>query len=145
MVEIKSAVFVLMFIVFVYGNFIIFQKFFMMKKSNGNTNPVDALHWAKDFKKGLWFLDFAATTSPLLGLLGTVIGLIIAFQELGKKGVSGAGEISAAIGLALVATAIGIALSLWFYLWFKFFNSKIQEKKEEIKSRILMEVLNEQT
>jgi Biopolymer transport proteins len=142
MQTVKIAVFILMFLVFFYGNYIVFLKLLSLRRKP-NTEPVDLMRWLLDFKKGLWFLDFSATTSPLLGLLGTVIGLIIAFVELGRKGVAGAGEISSAIGLALVATAVGIAMSLWFYLWYKFFTSKHHQIKEELKIKLLEEEYEE--
>jgi len=142
MQTVKIAVFILMFLVFFYGNYIVFLKLLSLRRKP-NTEPMDLMRWLLDFKKGLWFLDFSATTSPLLGLLGTVIGLIIAFVELGRKGVAGAGEISSAIGLALVATAVGIAMSLWFYLWYKFFISKHNQIKEELKIKLLEEEYEE--
>uniref|UniRef100_A0A7C5X0Z8 MotA/TolQ/ExbB proton channel family protein n=1 Tax=Thermocrinis ruber TaxID=75906 RepID=A0A7C5X0Z8_9AQUI len=142
MQTVKTAVFILMFLVFFYGNYIVFLKLLSLRKKP-DTEPVDLMRWLLDFKKGLWFLDFSATTSPLLGLLGTVIGLIMAFVELGRKGVAGAGEISSAIGLALVATAVGIAMSLWFYLWYKFLISKHHQIKEELKIKLLEEEYEE--
>lgn len=142
MQTVKIAVFILMFLVFFYGNYIVFLKLLSLRRKP-NTEPMDLMRWLLDFKNGLWFLDFSATTSPLLGLLGTVIGLIIAFVELGRKGVAGAGEISSAIGLALVATAVGIAMSLWFYLWYKFFISKHHQIKEELKIKLLEEEYEE--
>ena len=71
------------------------------------------------------------------------MALIIAFQQLAAKGVSGAGEISAAIGTALWATALGIAMSLWFYFFFKFFHSKVSSIKEEVKLELLRSLLEE--
>ncbi|WP_448587452.1 MotA/TolQ/ExbB proton channel family protein [Thermocrinis sp.] len=135
---VKSGVFFLMFLMFLYGNYIVFLKLFSLRRKP-NTQPFELAKWLSDFKRGIWFLDFSATTSPLLGLLGTVIGLIIAFVELGRKGVSGAGEISSAIGLALVATAVGIAMSIWFYLWFKFFSAKQGHAREELKLMLMEE------
>ncbi len=139
---VHKTVFVLMFLMFLYGNYIIFLKLITLKK-RPNSTPKELFNFAESFKKGLWFLDFGATTAPLLGLMGTILALIIAFQELSKKGLSGASEISQAIGLALVATAVGIALSLWFYLWFKFFQDRVNHIKGEAKMKILEAYINE--
>ncbi len=133
---IHKGVFALMLIMFTYGNYIVVLKFLQLRKSV-NYQLIDALENAESLRKGLWYLDFAATVSPIVGLLGTVLALIIAFKSLGAKGVSGAGEISSAIGTALWATAAGIAMSLWFYLFFKYFASKVSSLKEQAKIELL--------
>lgn len=133
---IHKGVFILMLIMFTYGNYIVILKFIQLRK-NMNYRLIDALENAESLRRGLWYLDFAATVSPIVGLLGTVLALIIAFKSLGAKGVSGAGEISSAIGTALWATAAGIAMSLWFYLFFKYFASKISSLKELAKIELL--------
>lgn len=133
---IHKGVFLLMLIMFTYGNYIVILKFIQLKKEF-NSELIDALERAESLRKGLWYLDFAATVSPIVGLLGTVLALIIAFKSLGDKGISGAGEISSAIGTALWATAAGIAMSLWFYLFFKYFASRVSSLKESAKIELL--------
>jgi len=60
----------------------------------------------------LWLLDTIITAAPLLGLLGTILGIMQTFNSLAKGGISDPGEVSRGIGMALVATAIGIATAL---------------------------------
>jgi biopolymer transport protein ExbB len=60
----------------------------------------------------LWVLDTIITAAPLLGLLGTILGIMETFTALAKGGISDPGEVSRGIGLALTATAIGIATAL---------------------------------
>lgn len=140
---IHKGVFGLMLLMFTYGNYIVVKKFLTMRqKVNSPLHKV--MSYAEGLKSGLWYLDFAATVSPIVGLLGTVLALIIAFQSLAERGVSGAGEISAAIGTALWATAAGIAMSLWFYFFFKLFQAKISSIKEEAKLRLLKELEEEE-
>ncbi len=61
----------------------------------------------------LWLLDTIVTAAPLLGLLGTILGIMQTFTALAAGGVSDPAEVSRGIGTALLATAIGIATALY--------------------------------
>ena len=75
-----------------------------------------------DLKRNVRVLSGTATLAPLLGLLGTVVGLIESFGALGGKVGTAKGEALAhGISLALVATAVGLAIavvSVTLYYWF---------------------------
>jgi biopolymer transport protein ExbB len=60
----------------------------------------------------LWILDTIVTAAPLLGLLGTIFGIMETFNALAAGGVSDSAAVSRGIGTALIATAIGIATAL---------------------------------
>jgi len=136
-------VFIIMFVMFVISNYVIIYKFFQLK-NKPNSTLEERFNFIKNLKKGMWWLDFSATTAPLLGLLGTIFALMEAFQKLSAKGLSSSGEITGAIGFALLATAIGIVLSLWNYLFFKMFQDRISSYKEETKNKLIEEILNEE-
>jgi biopolymer transport protein ExbB len=88
----------------------------------------DAAGEVADMKRNVRALNGTATLAPLLGLLGTVIGLIEAFDALGGPAGGGAAEggprgeaLAHGISLALVATAIGLVIAIfsvvaYFYL-----------------------------
>lgn len=59
----------------------------------------------------LWLLDTAVTLGPLLGLLGTIIGIFHAFKGLGSPGVVPA-QITGNVAEALVATAAGLLVAI---------------------------------
>lgn len=63
--------------------------------------------------RGLWILDTIVTAAPLLGLLGTILGIMDTFQALSAGGVSDPSAVSRGIGAALFATAIGIGTALY--------------------------------
>jgi biopolymer transport protein ExbB len=66
----------------------------------------------KKLERGLAFLGTLGNNAPFLGLFGTVIGIIMAFDRLGQGGLSGGSapqEVMSAISEALVATAVGLA------------------------------------
>ena len=71
-----------------------------------------------DLKKGVAALATIGSTAPFVGLLGTVIGVINAFQGIGASGSAGIGAVSVGISEALVETALGLVVAIpavWFY------------------------------
>ncbi|MDR3435206.1 MotA/TolQ/ExbB proton channel family protein [Telmatospirillum sp.] len=69
--------------------------------------------------RSLWLLDTAVTLAPLLGLLGTIIGMFNAFQVLGQPGTAPT-EITGGVAEALIATASGLFIAI---IGLVFFNS----------------------
>lgn len=63
-------------------------------------------------KKMIWLLASLGTLAPFIGLLGTVIGIMICFQDMAAKGSGGLAVVGAGISAALVATAIGLAVGI---------------------------------
>jgi biopolymer transport protein ExbB len=74
--------------------------------------------------------DSVITLSPLLGLLGTVIGLMSSFTALGIGGAnaSNTNTISAGIGEALTATAAGLVVAIFASIMASFFRSRYQRQ-----------------
>ena len=68
----------------------------------------------KESTKGLTFLSMAASTSPFIGLFGTVVSILETFYVMGSTKAS-ISTISASIGEALVATAAGIFVAIFAY------------------------------
>jgi biopolymer transport protein ExbB len=81
---------------------------------------------ANDLKKGVASLATIGSTAPFVGLLGTVVGIITAFQGIAATGSGGLGAVSAGISEALVETALGLVVAIpavWFY---NYFTTKIE-------------------
>jgi biopolymer transport protein ExbB/biopolymer transport protein TolQ len=71
-----------------------------------------------DLKRGVAALATIGSTAPFVGLLGTVVGIITAFQGIAATGSGGIGAVSAGIAEALVETALGLVVAIpavWFY------------------------------
>ena len=71
-----------------------------------------------DFKRGLGGLATIGATAPFIGLFGTVVGIINAFQGMAITGSGGLGAVSAGIAEALVTTALGLFVAIpavWLY------------------------------
>lgn len=87
--------------------------------------------------RNLWILDTIVTASPLLGLLGTILGIIDTFTVLARSGISDPSGVSAGIGTALIATALGISVALFGLLFFNHFQARVEQLGDQIKVLIL--------
>ncbi|HQT81733.1 MAG: hypothetical protein B7Z60_05905 [Ferrovum sp. 37-45-19] len=82
----------------------------------------------------LWILDTIITLSPLLGLLGTILGIIDAFTSLSSGNVAAdPTSVSRGIGTALYATGFGIFIALFALLFFNYFNNKVEAIVNQMK------------
>jgi biopolymer transport protein ExbB len=79
-------------------------------------------------ERGLAFLGTLGNNAPFVGLLGTVIGVIEAFEVLGTSTVSAASQqnVMAGIAEALVATAVGLFVAIPAVAAFNYFQRRIQ-------------------
>jgi biopolymer transport protein ExbB len=91
----------------------------------------------KKISARLWILDTIITAAPLLGLLGTIFGIMQTFAALSEGGISDPAEVSRGIGLALTATAIGIAVALVGLVGHNVLNRRAQLLTETFKLFVL--------
>ena len=80
-------------------------------------------------------MDTIITLAPLLGLLGTVTGIMGAFNAVGKSGLD-AGAVSGGIGEALIATAVGLAIAMLTLIPYNYFSSKVERLKFELETAL---------
>jgi biopolymer transport protein ExbB len=87
----------------------------------------------KRFSRGLPVLDTTITLAPLLGLLGTVTGMIHSFGLLGGQELGTPMAITGGIAEALIATAFGLGIAITALLPFNYLNSRLEEARHEIE------------
>jgi biopolymer transport protein ExbB len=79
-------------------------------------------------ERGLNYLGTLASNAPFVGLFGTVIGIILAFEELGASGAKGSASaaVMGSIAEALVATAVGIGVAVPAVVAFNAYQKRIR-------------------
>jgi biopolymer transport protein ExbB len=85
------------------------------------------------FNRGLSILDTVITLAPLLGLLGTVTGMIRAFSLLGGQELGAPTAITGGIAEALIATAFGLLIAIIALIPFNFLNTKMEDARHQIE------------
>ena len=81
----------------------------------------------------LTVMDTLVTLAPLLGLLGTVTGLMGTFLHLGNEELAVA-SVTGGIGQALIATACGLGIAIFALIPFNFFNAKVARLQFELET-----------
>ncbi len=79
-----------------------------------------------ELERGLSGLATIGSTAPFVGLLGTVIGIIDAFQAINGEHTTGISAVAGGISEALVTTALGLTVAIPAVMMFNYFTSKIK-------------------
>ena len=82
-------------------------------------------HVVHELERFLNMLGTIAAVSPLLGLLGTVIGIITAFNAITQQGVGDPKMLSGGIGQALIATAAGLIVAIPSLMGYRYLRGKV--------------------
>ncbi|NIM20722.1 MAG: MotA/TolQ/ExbB proton channel family protein [Candidatus Latescibacteria bacterium] len=88
----------------------------------------------KRLERYLVVLETVAAASPLLGLLGTVLGMIKVFSVISIAGVGQAGLLSGGIAEALITTAFGLSIGIPALIAYNFFDSRVDALTLKIES-----------
>lgn len=83
--------------------------------------------------QGLWVLETIVTAAPLLGLLGTISGMIGAFRLFGAAGAVDPAAVTGGVAEALVSTAFGIAIALVALAAFNYFGHRRAAMLDDIE------------
>ena len=75
---------------------------------------------ASDMKRGVWVIGTIGSLAPYVGLFGTVIGIMTAFQDMAEHGAGGFEVVAAGISEALVATAAGLFVAIIALMFFNY-------------------------
>jgi biopolymer transport protein ExbB len=93
-----------------------------------------ALDLQRDMSSGLWVLETIVTAAPLLGLLGTIVGMMHAFKLIGGSGVVNPTGVTGGVAQALIATAIGLVIALVALFAFNYFSRRVERLVEELEA-----------
>ncbi|MEQ1741761.1 MAG: MotA/TolQ/ExbB proton channel family protein [Candidatus Nitrotoga sp.] len=88
----------------------------------------------------LWVLETIVTAAPLLGLMGTIVGMMHAFQIIGGSGVVNPTGVTGGVAQALIATAVGLLIALIALFGFNYFSrlqSQTMDEMERLGTRLI--------
>lgn len=84
-------------------------------------------------KRGLSVLDTVITLGPLLGLLGTIIGMIDSFGIMAETGLGNPHAVTGGVAEALICTAAGICVAVITLIPYNYFLSQVEQETELIE------------
>jgi biopolymer transport protein ExbB len=92
---------------------------------------VDALqtkarHEIVRLERGLVVLEIIVGIAPLLGLVGTIVGMMAVFSDVGQAGLTDAGKLAAGIALILRATLLGLLIAIPSLIAWSYFSKKVE-------------------
>ncbi len=94
----------------------------------------------KTLSRGLWVLETVVTAAPLMGLLGTITGMMQAFKVIGGSGLVAPTQVTSGVAQALIATALGLLIAIFALFAFNFFaraQSHALDRMERLGSRLI--------
>jgi biopolymer transport protein ExbB len=94
-------------------------------------------HVVHKMEKPLNWLSVISEVSPLLGLLGTVIGMIKVFAAINAHGVGDAAHLASGISQALITTAAGLIVAIPGMLFYRYFKTKIMDQTIVIEQQVM--------
>ena len=104
----------------------------------------------KRMRQFLGALDTMITVAPLLGIFGTVIGIISSFEVLGTAGIEHPQAVTAGIAQALITTATGLAIAILSVFPYNYFSTRAENDGLDIEKyatslEIVYEKLEQET
>jgi biopolymer transport protein ExbB len=84
-------------------------------------------------ERGLFLLDTAITAAPMMGILGTVLGIIEAFAAIAERSNSDPLAVSGGVAKALITTAAGLVIALGALFPYNWLRSLIEARLEDLE------------
>lgn len=82
----------------------------------------------------LFFLATTGSSTPFIGLFGTVWGIMTSFKDIGMRGSASLAVVAPGISEALVATAAGLAVAIPAVIFYNYFSNRVMEVESEMES-----------
>ena len=88
--------------------------------------------------KGLTTVENIASISPMLGLLGTVVGIFNAFTVIAASGLDDPSAFATGIKFALVTTVLGLVVAIPHVIAFNYLNARMEQEQDEVENQVLL-------
>ena len=99
-------------------------------------------HVSHQLEKPLNWLQAIAEVAPLLGLLGTVIGMMKVFANIMEFGVGDANQLAGGISQALTTTAAGLIVAIPTVLFYRYFKNRIADQTIVMEQQVMQLIDN---
>ncbi|MFY9780230.1 MAG: MotA/TolQ/ExbB proton channel family protein [Candidatus Baltobacteraceae bacterium] len=124
-------------------------KFGLQRGTKNRADITDALSIAlmehlNSLERNLGVIGTIAVIAPFVGLFGTVLGIIRAFQDIALKGNSTPAVVAAGVSEALITTAAGLFVAVIAVIFFNYFKTRIKSYNQEmiVAANQLAEILH---
>lgn len=87
----------------------------------------------KNLNSSLWILETITTVAPLLGLLGTIIGMMSSFKIIGVDGLVNPSGVTAGVAESLIATGFGLTIAIITLFTFNYFSNKSNQTLDQME------------
>lgn len=158
-----GAIMYLLLLLNILGFALMISKFFILRRENSLTEetaktlsgnipkgtPDSVLELAKqeisfhvaNVESGLNTIKIIATISPLLGLLGTVVGILLAFQVISQNGLNDPANFAQGISLALITTVGGLIVAIPHFIGHTYLIGLLDRLEGQLEKAVLALVL----
>src|SRR6266446_1190097 len=104
------------------------------KADNVDAVQTRARHEIVRLERGLVVLEIIVGIAPLLGLVGTIAGMMTLFGDIGQRGLPEAGELAKGIALILNATLMGLLIAIPSLIFWRYYNKKVESIAVELET-----------
>ncbi|HON08845.1 MAG TPA: MotA/TolQ/ExbB proton channel family protein, partial [Verrucomicrobiota bacterium] len=104
------------------------------KEENEDALQTHARQEIVKLERGLVVLEIVVGIAPLLGLVGTIFGLMTLFSDLGKSGIPDPSTLATGIAVILNATLLGLLIAIPCLIAWNYFNNKVQAMVVEMET-----------
>ncbi|HXF09684.1 MAG TPA: MotA/TolQ/ExbB proton channel family protein, partial [Desulfuromonadaceae bacterium] len=104
------------------------------KADNVGRLQTAARHEIVRLERGLVVLEIIVGIAPLLGLVGTIIGMIGVFSGIGQTGLNDAGKLAGGISVILQTTLIGLLIAIPALIAWSYFSKKVEVLAVEMEA-----------
>jgi biopolymer transport protein ExbB len=104
------------------------------KEDNVEAIQTRARHEIVKLERGLVVLEIIVGIAPLLGLVGTIIGMMTVFSDVGHAGLNDAAKLAQGIALILRATLMGLLIAIPSLIFWSYYTKKVETLAVEMET-----------
>jgi len=104
------------------------------KAENVDAIQTQARHEIVKLERGLVVLEVIVGIAPLLGLVGTIVGMMTLFTDLGESGLTNTEALATGIGTILNATLLGLLIAIPSLIFWSYYNRKVETMAVEMET-----------